>query len=82
MLDVPSTPIETLSRAYEIGKEEGLNFIYVGNYPDKDRESTYCPNCGYKVIDRQGYIGEIVKNHLTKDGNCPNCEAHIPGVWR
>ena len=82
MLDVPSTPIETIVRAYEIGKEEGLNFIYIGNYPDEDRESTYCPNCGYKVIDRQGYIGQFVKNYLTKDGNCPNCEAHIPGVWR
>ena len=82
MLDRPPTPIETLRRAYDIGKEEGLNFIYVGNYPDEDRESTYCPKCGYKVIDRYGYIGEIVHNHLTEDGRCPKCNTQIPGVWK
>jgi len=82
MLDIPSTAIETLRRAYEIGKEEGLKFIYVGNYPDTDRESTYCPNCGFKVIDRYGYIGETVHNHLTKDFNCPKCGTHIPGIWK
>lgn len=82
MLDYPPTPIETLIRAYEIGKEEGLNFIYIGNYPDEDRESTYCPNCGFKVIDRYGYIGDIVHNYLTPEGNCPKCGTHIPGVWK
>ncbi|WP_456486092.1 AmmeMemoRadiSam system radical SAM enzyme [Hydrogenimonas sp.] len=82
MLDRPVTPVETLRRAYDIGKEEGLNYIYVGNYPDEDRESTYCPKCGYKVIERQGYIGEQVVNHLQEDGNCPKCGYHIAGVWR
>ncbi len=82
MLDRPATPIETLKRAYQIGKEEGLNFIYIGNYPDTDLESTYCPSCGFKVIDRFGYIGEIVKNHLNENGKCPKCSTHIPGVWK
>ncbi len=81
MLDRPATPVETLKRAYQIGKEEGLNFIYIGNYPDTDLESTYCPNCGFKVIDRFGYIGEIVKNHLNEKGECPKCSNPIPGVW-
>jgi Pyruvate-formate lyase-activating enzyme len=31
MLDRPPTPIEKLKEAYEIGKEEGLNYVYVGN---------------------------------------------------
>jgi pyruvate formate lyase activating enzyme len=82
MLDIPPTPIETLVRAYEIGKAEGLNYIYIGNYPDTDRESTYCPKCGFKVIERQGYIGEQVVDHLGENGNCPKCGHHIAGVWQ
>ena len=82
MLDVPPTPPSTLIRAYNIGKEEGLNFVYIGNYDDEDRESTYCPSCGFKVIERSGHIGQFVQDHLTEEGNCPKCGTHIPGVWK
>ncbi len=81
MLDTPPTPPSTLIRAYEIGKEEGLNFVYIGNYDDEDRESTYCPSCGFKVIERHGHIGQFVQNHLGPEGKCPECGTHIPGVW-
>ncbi len=81
MLDKPPTPIERLKRAYEIGKEEGLNYVYVGNIVDEDRESTYCPTCKYKVIERTGYVGQYVKNHLV-DGRCPKCSTKIAGVWK
>jgi pyruvate formate lyase activating enzyme len=80
MTDVPPTPIETLKKAYEIGKEAGLNYVYVGNLDDKDRESTYCPACSFKVIERSGHIGQFVKNNL-KDGKCPKCNTEIKGVW-
>lgn len=81
MLDTPPTPPSTLIRAYEIGKEEGLNFVYIGNYDDEDRESTYCPSCGFKVIERHGHIGQFVQNRLGPEGKCPECGTHIPGVW-
>jgi len=81
MKDVPPTPLETLKKAYEIGKEAGLNFVYVGNFDDEDRESTYCPSCGFRVIDRRGHIGQFVVNHL-KDGKCPECGEKIAGVWK
>lgn len=77
MADLMPTPIEKLKRAYEIGREEGLNFVYVGNYWQEDLESTYCPNCGKKVIERIGYR---TKNHL-KEGSCPHCGYRLPGVW-
>jgi pyruvate formate lyase activating enzyme len=82
MLDTPPTPPSTLIRAYEIGKEEGLNYVYIGNYDDEDRESTYCPSCGFKVIERHGHLGQHVANHLTTDGKCPRCGESIAGVWR
>ncbi len=81
MLDKNPTPPETLLRAYEIGRAEGLKFIYVGNFNSPKHETTYCPACGYAVIERSGYIGQQVVNHL-KDGRCPKCGTFIPGVWR
>ena len=81
MLDVPRTPGSTLRRAYKIGQEEGLKYIYVGNIDDEDYESTYCPNCKKRVIDRTGHIGQFVTNELDENGTCPNCAYHLEGVW-
>lgn len=70
MREVPSTPLETLSKAYDIATEEGLRFIYLGNIPHDERENTYCPNCGRLVIERWGFsVG--LKN--LKDGSCAFC---------
>ncbi|MRJ03411.1 MAG: AmmeMemoRadiSam system radical SAM enzyme [Epsilonproteobacteria bacterium] len=80
MRDRPPTPPETLLRAYEIGREEGLQFVYVGNFNSPEHETTYCPSCGFAVIERSGYLGERVRNHL-RDGRCPRCNTYIPGVW-
>ncbi len=41
LMNLPPTPIKTLHRAEEIGREEGLNFIYMGNVPGKS--VTKCP---------------------------------------
>ena len=81
MLDVPPTPPETLRRAYDIGKDAGLKYVYVGNIDDEARESTYCPGCGQLVIDRSGHIGQYVTNHLNKEGVCPSCGYKVEGVW-
>lgn len=80
MTNLPPTPVEKLKRAYEVGREEGLEYVYVGNYPASDLESTYCPSCGYKVIERRGYLGERVKNNLLED-RCPKCKTKIAGVF-
>ena len=82
MLDVPRTPLSTLHRAYKIGQEEGLKYLYVGNIDDNDYESTYCPNCKEKVIERSGNIGQYVINNLDKNGVCPQCGYLLKGVWR
>ena len=81
MLDTPPTPPMTLRRAYDIGKEVGLKYVYVGNIDDEDRESTYCPSCGKRVIDRRGHIGEYVTNLLDEEGTCPFCQYKLEGVW-
>ena len=39
-----------LERAYKIGKEAGLRYIYVGNVPGSKYENTFCYNCGEELI--------------------------------
>ncbi|MGB9763357.1 MAG: AmmeMemoRadiSam system radical SAM enzyme [Minisyncoccia bacterium] len=78
MLNIPITPKEILLKAYQIGKKVGLRYVYTGNIPDSDYESTYCPKCGYKLIKRWGI--EMIENKL-KDGKCPNCGEEIAGIW-
>jgi len=75
--DIEPTPLSTLQRAYQIGKDAGLHYVYVGNLPGAKAESTYCPNCGRILIKRVGY--RIDANHI-KNSACPDCGTHIPGV--
>lgn len=78
MRDVPPTPLETLIKAREIGKEEGLAYIYVGNVPGEAGEDTRCPVCNSLLIRRWGYT--VLENWI-RDGHCPDCGAEIAGVW-
>jgi pyruvate formate lyase activating enzyme len=75
-LDSWPTPIETLERAYEIGKAAGLHYVYLGNVPGAKTENTFCYNCGRVLIERIGYTVGI--NHI-KDGRCPYCSTAIAG---
>ncbi|MFQ6102332.1 MAG: AmmeMemoRadiSam system radical SAM enzyme [Anaerolineae bacterium] len=78
MLDLPPTSQRALARAYEIGKRAGLHYVYVGNVMDADRESTYCPECGQKLIQRHWYN---VRELWGERGACPRCGHAIAGVW-
>jgi pyruvate formate lyase activating enzyme len=71
---LPPTPIETLERAYDIGKAEGLRFIYTGNVPGHDKENTYCYSCGKLVIRRAGYSTRLVG---VEDSKCSFCGADL-----
>ena len=74
--NLPPTPQKTLERAHEIGRAEGLAYVYLGNIPGHPAESTYCPGCGQVVIERRGYT--IYKNNL-KGNHCGSCGREIPG---
>jgi pyruvate formate lyase activating enzyme len=76
--NLPPTPIETLERAKGIADAEGLHYVYIGNVPGHPAESTYCPHCRKKVVDRTGFsIAGIYLRH----GKCQFCSTVIPGVW-
>jgi pyruvate formate lyase activating enzyme len=73
---VSETPIGSLEKAREIGQEEGLNFVYLGNFPGHPYENTYCPSCHELLIERYGF--SITKYRVTKDTRCPGCHKEIP----
>lgn len=72
------TPIETLARAAEAGRAEGLRFIYLGNVPGHDGENTYCPKCATMLIGRVGF--RLTRRNLDVD-RCPKCRTPVPGVF-
>ena len=71
LLHLPPTPVETLERLAKIAAEEGLRHVYIGNVWGHPLENTYCPKCGYKVIERYGF--SIVSWKLGEDNRCPRC---------
>lgn len=75
------TKARTLLRAAEIGREEGLRFVYAGNLPGAvDRwEDTHCPGCDALLVERTGF--HVRQNRIGADGRCPSCARAIPGVW-
>jgi pyruvate formate lyase activating enzyme len=76
MLDVPPTPVKSLHTARDIGLEEGLRHVYLGNVRGEDQD-TRCPGCGVVLIRRGGYT---IADNRVSDGRCPECGASIAGV--
>jgi len=54
LMHLPQTPTETLEKHHQIGKDAGLNYVYIGNVPNHPSQHTYCPGCGELVVERLG----------------------------
>jgi pyruvate formate lyase activating enzyme len=80
MTDVPATPKATLTRAREIGRLAGLNYVYTGNVHDAGGSSTYCPSCENVVIERDWY--EIRNYKLDDSGACLHCGTRLAGRYQ
>jgi pyruvate formate lyase activating enzyme len=74
------TPPETLKRAWDIGRESGLRYVYAGNLPGGvgHRENTRCPTCDDTLIERHGFT--VTANRMKGDA-CPSCGTTIAGRW-
>ncbi len=80
MINTSPTPISTIHKAYNIGKKEGLLYVYAGNIPGNNingitTESTYCPKCKKLLIGRHGFL--IEQYNLTEDEKCKFCGKKI-----
>ncbi|UCD72131.1 MAG: AmmeMemoRadiSam system radical SAM enzyme, partial [Syntrophobacterales bacterium] len=78
MTHLPFTPINTLEEARSIAMGQGIEYVYIGNVVGHPANSTYCPKCHKKLIERTHFI--VLENHV-KDGFCSFCKEKIPGIW-
>ncbi len=78
LTSLPPTPIETLESAAHIADHEGLQYVYIGNYPGHERNSTFCPQCGENIIARLHFT---VLSLDVEKGKCRFCGHTIPGIW-
>ena len=76
MKDFPDTSVGMVDKAYYIGIQEGLKYVYAGNVNNPKMESTKCPSCGEIVIERSGY--HIIRHD--KKGKCI-CGEEIAGIF-
>jgi len=68
---IAPTPVETMLLGKEIGLEEGLRYVYLGNVqPSGD---TVCPGCRTKVVRTPDFL---------ETGRCLMCGSEIAGVWK
>jgi len=76
MKNVPPTPVETLEKAREIAREEGLKYVYIGNVPGHRYENTFCQECGNILIKRFGF--SVQEFNLDKNLRCVKCGKKLP----
>jgi len=79
MTHLPATPVSTLEMAVKIAHQVGLRYVYIGNVPGHKYNSTFCPQCGRRLIHR---IHFSVLSNDVKEGRCPYCGCEIPGIWK
>ena len=76
LLNIDNTPFELLLKHYDIAKQVGLNYAYIGNVPGNPYEHTYCPGCKERVIERYGFM--ITHWRLDENHKCLRCGYRIP----
>ncbi len=76
MMDYEPTPVKTLEKHYQVAKEEGLKYVYLGNVPGHPWEHTYCSECNEIVVKRFGF--DIQGWNMDKDNKCKFCGNQIP----
>jgi len=67
--------VTALDRSRDIGIDEGLTYVYVGNVPGHPHENTCCPRCETLLIER--YIFDVRAYQITAQKTCPTCQEAI-----
>ncbi len=71
MRDKPATPASTLTRAQQIARDAGLQYVFTGNVHDEAGQSTYCAGCGSVVIGRDWY--QLTQWNVAGAGDAARC---------
>jgi pyruvate formate lyase activating enzyme len=79
MLGLAPTPAATLTMARNIAMKNGVRYAYTGNVQDVAGGSTYCLQCGRKLIGRDWY--ELSDWNVAADGACRFCGTPCAGLF-
>ena len=71
-----NTPIQTLTKAYDIAKSYGLKYVYIGNVGATN--NTICPKCNELLVSRKYFNTEF---NIIQNNSCPKCGNKIYGIW-
>jgi len=74
MKDRPATSVTSLQTARQIGMDVGLQYVYTGNIPGDEGESTFCHHCGALLIERYGFT---IQKNIIDDQQCPKCQTPV-----
>ncbi len=70
------TDSSILLQAQKLGRESGLDYVYMGNFHDEN--ATHCKVCGQLLIQRSGHVTN--RQGLDSDGSCTNCGTLLDGI--
>ncbi|MFO8018164.1 MAG: AmmeMemoRadiSam system radical SAM enzyme [Promethearchaeia archaeon] len=77
------TDRELMRKVYNVAKDQGLKYVYLGNLPTTEYQHTRCPNCS-KIVIKRGLRG-IEITRLNEKGECINCGENLfdkTELWR
>ena len=81
MRDLPATPRETLGRARDRARQNGLRHVYAGNVRGiPEWTATACAACGARLIEREGF--GAARSGMDGEGRCAACGTVCEGVWK
>jgi pyruvate formate lyase activating enzyme len=72
--DLPATPVESMRLAERLGRQAGLNYVYLGNVATDEGQNTRCPGCGRLLVRRMGFARPAVD---LKEPRCPDCGRQV-----
>jgi pyruvate formate lyase activating enzyme len=76
----PRTSTKILKDAWDLAKEEGLQYVFMGNILSDEGGSTVCPQCNTIIIERIGY--NTINRNLTIENKCGKCGLKIPIIGK
>jgi pyruvate formate lyase activating enzyme len=69
-LKLASTDLDSLEKGVQIGRQSGLEHIFIGNVPGHNFQHSLCSGCGQLLIQRDGF--KVRANRIV-ESRCPAC---------
>ncbi|MHA1906104.1 MAG: AmmeMemoRadiSam system radical SAM enzyme [Candidatus Thorarchaeota archaeon] len=76
----PPPSLSLLLEAREMARDNGMEFVYIGNVGGQGLEDTVCPNCGEINVER--YLMSSKIQAVDEEGKCSNCGYNLAMIFQ